>query len=651
VHNFTYIQSPFSIEKDIEALSQITNVQKIVVLVNPVYREMDYSLERYTSRFNDIEFKIVELDSNPQVTLDAFDDDVDAVYVLSPLVHYSAAQSRTLFEGITGKKIPSLSLLDYPMLDLGAYAAFSSTNNIQKIPRRIAINVSKIAEGKDPKDFPVQMEVFTRQLIINMEAVNKTGKYPRWQTLDNATLININNIDRGRKLNLKTAIAEGLENNLVYQISQKQEDIAKKDVNLARSNYLPQLEASSMGLFLDENTVSNSFGTKGDFNWTAGASFSQLILAEPALANITIQKLLAESQHQAVRQTELDVVLDVATAFLNYQQVQSVVDLQNENVNFRQQNLEIAINKEKIGQSGESDVYRWKTELALAKTDLNEAMAQLKVVRFQLNQTLNRPVGEKFFIEPMSNDDSLLKMFDQRFLTFIDNPGVVETLSDFLVREALTNLPEYKQIELALQAQERLLKSNKRVFYIPSIGMAAEYDYPINTVNPAEPLPIPGMEISPEPGWNVAFVASFPIFTGGFNRNQKQKSQIELYQLQDQQNDIQNRLEQQVRANLELLVTSFRNYQLNNLAAESAEKNIVIVQDLYNQGLISITSLIDAQNAFLSAEINTSISMYQFIIDFLTLERSIGEYLTLATEEQRTEFIGRFLQFQSSENN
>jgi hypothetical protein len=43
--------------------------------------------------------------------------------------------------------------------------------------------------------------------------------------------------------------------------------------------------------------------------------------------------------------------------------------------------------------------------------------------------------------------------------------------------------------------------------------------------------------------------------------------------------------------------------------------------------------------------------MYQFIIDFFALERSIGEYLTLATDEQRSDFIGRFLQYQNSLNN
>jgi hypothetical protein len=53
----------------------------------------------------------------------------------------------------------------------------------------------------------------------------------------------------------------------------------------------------------------------------------------------------------------------------------------------------------------------------------------------------------------------------------------------------------------------------------------------------------------------------------------------------------------------------------------------------------------------LSAEINASNAVYQFIIDFFVLERSVGGYMTLATEEQRSEFMGRFLQYQISVNN
>ena len=128
-----------------------------------------------------------------------------------------------------------------------------------------------------------------------METVNKIGIYPKWSLLDDALLMNINKRSSDRVINLKSIIAEALENNVGYKIESKQTELSKKDVSLANSNYMPQIAVQSAGVFLDENSVDGSFGTKGSFNWTAGASFSQLILSEPAIANITIQKLLLET--------------------------------------------------------------------------------------------------------------------------------------------------------------------------------------------------------------------------------------------------------------------------------------------------------------------------------------------------------------------
>ncbi|MDX1939383.1 MAG: TolC family protein, partial [Saprospiraceae bacterium] len=519
---------------------------------------------------------------------------------------------------------------------------------LSKIPRRIAINVEKIAEGKNPKDFPVDIETFTNQLVINMETVNKIGKYPKWTLLDNALLVHINKPNTTRTLNLKSVIAEGIQNNLGYQIETKQTQISAKDLSLAKSNYLPQLGVESTGFFLDENTVNSSFGTRGSFNWTAGASFSQLILSEPALANIAIQKLLFESQQKAQKQSELDVILEVAQRYFNYLQVLSVAELQNNNIKAVNQNLKIASDKEKVGYSGASDVYRWQTELDLAKTDLYNTNAQLKSVGYQLNESLNRPIGEAFAIEGTENINQFIAQLDQIFVSLIEDQATLNQLADFMVSEALENLPEIQQIQLAIAAQERLLKSNRRAFYLPTVVFGANYEYPISIVNPGEPLPIPGLEIDINPTWNAAFNVSIPLFAGGSRKFQKEKTAVGLYQLQDQQKDVSNLLELQVRANMELVNASYNNIRLTKSAAEAAQKNVGIVQDLYQSGQVNVVTLVDAQNALLGAQINATNAAYQFMIDYFVLQRSIGNYTFLATEDQKAAFLQRFLNYKTN---
>ncbi len=646
ISNFTYINSPFNIEDGIKVLQKICTCNNLALLTEANLSTIGFEREDFYSEAG-VSIEWLSLSADLTRVVAQIPPEVEGVYILSPLARYAPEQIQGFFAQLNERQLPSFTLVDKPLLELGAYAAYAVSDNLGKIPRRIALNVEQIAEGKDPKDFPVNLETFSHQLVVNMKTVNQIGKYPAWTLLDNALLTNINQPRTKRVLSLKSAIAEGIQNNLGYRIEAKQTQISAKEVDLAKSSYLPQIDVETTGSFLDGNTVDNSFGSQGDFNWTAGASFSQLILSEPALANIAIQKLLFESQQQLQNQSELDVIVEVAQRYFSYRQVMSVAELQNDNIKAVNQNLRIATDKQNLGYSGASDVYRWQTELDLAKTELYSTNAQLKSTDYQLNESLNRPIGEVFAIEDSDDIDQLLKAMDQVFNVLVQDQAALQQLSNFMTQEALQNLPEIKQIELAIAAQERILKSNRRAFYLTTVSFGASYNYPVEIVNPGEPPPIPDFAANINPTWNAAFNVSVPIFAGASRKYQAQQTAVGLYQLQDEQKDLSNLLEVQVRANLELVNASYNNIRLTKSAAEAAEKNTAIIQDLYRSGQVDIITLIDAQNSLLGSQINATNAKYQFMIDYFTLQRSVGYYFLLDTEANRIKFVQRFMSFKN----
>ncbi len=647
IDNFSYINSPFNITAGLNVLMDICNCSRIAVVGTPAILDLDLPIK---DSLNAISADLQWIPTEPTLaeTISKFKPDVEGVYILSPLSSYSPAEIADFFEKINGEKLPTFSLIGTPLLDLGAYAAFSTSDNLIKIPRRIALNVEKITDGLNPKDFLVDIETFSNQLQVNMKVANEIEIYPEWSLLDNAILVNINEKSSERSMTLRSAIAEGLQNNLGYKVQSAEVELSQKEVELARSNYLPQLSLESTGFFLDSNTVNSSFGSRGSFNWTANASFSQLILSEPALANIAIQGMLKRSQEAGLKQSELDVILEVSQRYFNYQQALALVELQNENIKAINQNLKIAQDKEKVGYSSSNDVYRWTTELNLAKADLYQARAQLEAVGFQLNESLNRPINESFSVSGSEDADAFIAELDDNFLSFIRDRNTLNLLADFMVEESRKNLPELNQIELAIKAQERLLKSNNRAFYIPTIAFGGSYDYTLDIVNPGEPPPIPGFEVNNNiPTWNAAFNLSIPLVSGNSRRYQSQKSKVGLLQLQDQKSDLLNLLELQVRSQIEIVNSSFNNIRLTQNAATAAEGNIRIVQDFYKSGQVDIITLVDAQNALLGTKVNATNAKYQFMIDYLSLQRAIGNYSILDTEEERTIFLQRFLNFTS----
>ena len=646
VPNLSYVQSPFDIARDFEMLYEIKPYDQIAIFVSDLLEDSDFDFEAYLDRmlaFSGASYQVIPITISTEETLSQLDPETDVGFFFPELEPARLPTIGELLGEMAQRGLPTFSLLSTPNMELGAYAAFDTEENFARIPRRVAINALKILEGQAPESLPVLMESFTENLLINFKTVKITRHYPNWDIMAEAILLNVAESDEqgGRVMTFQSAIAEGLANNLGVKVAEKEVQISQRDVSLARSNYLPQVEALGTATYLDDNSIRQSFGTRAQYNISATASLSQLILSEPAMANIAIQKFLLTSSEQSLRESELDVVLDVADAYLGILQAIALVRLRNQNVAVTRKNLDIARAKEKVGFSGTADVYRFESELARNNVDLNTAQAQQRQARFFLNNLLNRPIKENFQLADVGLSDSILLGTDPRLFGLIDNPGDLEIFADFLVTEAFNNLPELKQIQASLAAQERSLLSQSRSFYIPQVILSGEYNYPIDQFNyPADVMPI-----DPVNTYNATVAVQYPIFQGNSRRFEQQQLQVGAMQIKDQMANLRNGLELTVRSNMETAGASFSNLDLSRQAVEASRKNFELAQNSYQQGLLNITSLIDAQNALLQAEINAINAEYTFIADFLEVERSIGYYHSLALPQEQEAFLQRFVQF------
>ena len=654
VSNYSYVRSPFSPQHDLETLYRISPFKDIGIIGS---EHMQAFMENFDGLFESasnnlgtaFEHTHLNIEKDVATTLNNIPPDVDAIYILPLFDEFSGTELSVFCEGLAERKIPSAALLGEDYVKAGALMGYEGNSNLQRMPRRLAINVTKIIEGKNASELPVVIENFSENLVINMATARKIGVYPDWDLSSTAILINVNNLETKRSLNLKAAIFESLENNLDLKAAKKNPVLVQKDVDLAKSELLPQIDANTSLLLLDKTTTESSFGTKGRLNWAAGLDASQLIYAEPALANIAIQKLLKQSEDQGLIQTQLDVVLDAANAYLNILQAKSFVHVQLENVKVTKNNLDIAKAKEAVGYSGVTDLYRWESELALDKIDLNDAQANYRKAQYFLNQFLNRPVKEAFQTEDVNLSDQILVVTDERIRNLIINEGKLEMLADFLVQEALNNLPELKQIDYGIAAQDRLLLSQKRANYLPTFALSGSLDYTIDKWEVPELNPTLEMfgfgSSENKPSWNVAMGVQYPIFQGLARQHRSEQTKVNILQLQDQRSNLKNQLELRVRGDLETAGASFFRFDRSREAAEAAKKNFAVIQDSYSQGLVNITTLIDAQNASVRTELNAVNARYQFILDFLILERAGGFYYMLATQGERDAFFERLNAF------
>lgn len=653
--NFNYVLNPYNVEKDLAYFRMMVPFEHLAILVDKnlidTAPDLSQNLKAAAKDGEEIELVLVDGQEVDEI-IKKLPANTDAVYLLPLGGDIGTESRRQLFEAIAQKQIPSFALLGSEWVEEGVMASRTPRQSGQILARRIALNALAILEGENASDQTVATVTVGDDFLINLEAVEKSGVYPSWEAFGQARLINVARQSSENQTSLRAVLGKALTQNLSYQLAQLETKAGAQEVKLAVSELLPNLELSTNFVAIDQARSEASFGSNQPYTWSANLALDQALLVEPLLANLKIQKLLQAGRIASQDQRGLDVILEVTEAYFNILLARNVVLLQNQNVDDTRKNYNLALNKESVGYSGVSEVYRWESQLALNKIDLNDAQANYRSAQFRLNQLLNEPQSRSMsFVETELAGDSILTLLDKKLFVFLENPGQLTSLSDFLVAEGKRNLPELRQVALSLQAQERLLLSRKRAFYVPNLGLNASTGYNIYQGGLESNTEIPPQfaEILPDPittpTWNIAVGLSFPLYQGGSRRANEQQAMVDVMRTRQQQQDLENQLELRIRSVLQQAGASYAEIGLAKKAAEAAQRNLEIAQDGYKEGIVPIAQLIDAQNAALQTKILASNALYAFMLDFLTVERAIGFYYFLATPAEQEAFLERLALF------
>jgi outer membrane protein TolC len=139
--------------------------------------------------------------------------------------------------------------------------------------------------------------------------------------------------------------------------------------------------------------------------------------------------------------------------------------------------------------------------------------------------------------------------------------------------------------------------------------------------------------------WRVGVYARFPLFEGGKKKARSGRLEEEVSLLHNDQSAAAEAISQGVLRALNRTRASYPSITLTRQAAEAARKNFDLVTDSYVQGIKSIVDLLDAQNQSLNADLNAANAVYDFLIDYMGVERALGEFTIFMPEEQRRAWL------------
>jgi outer membrane protein TolC len=438
------------------------------------------------------------------------------------------------------------------------------------------------------------------------------------------------------KLSLTEAVRQALEANLNLAAQRRVLAAGRQQVNVARSELLPQIDLGARAQHLDDERSDGDPDSVIERSAAVAAGITQVLYDENAWAGFDIQQQVYDAQRSQYETSRLGSVRDAANAFLQLENAGEVASIQERNRELTEQNVETSRARVAAGYSGEREVLRWQAQLAQNGGAIVQARAIVLGNRFELNRVRNRPPEEAVAVEPAQLEEYGFVYARDAIARALSDPDSDRRLRDAMVREGLSRSPVLDEIDASIAAQQRQLQASRRAFWVPS----ASVDAGINQARVDERVD-GSSESFDETVWTVGAQLTFPLVQGGAKFARLRQARETLSSLRIQRRSAALDIEERIRAAFTQASGSYAILGFARQQQSAAQRNFELVNDSYVAGVASIVDLLDAQNQLLSAQLAVANAFYGFLIDLVDAEEATAFYPFLEPEPDVTRFLDR----------
>lgn len=640
IPNLTYILTPQSYKRDLLQFKKIYPFQKIGIVLDEYLTEIYPVKNNLDKIFKSIEAEYVLIPINQVSDLDGKLESLDAVY-LSGGIYFSKNEQIALVKKLNDKKLPTFTSIDKHFSDSGVLLTSQPVNNLDQFFRRIALNIEAAVNGDDLSQLPIYIDIDAK-LSLNIETAFLIDFPLKYSFLLQTNIVgNVNHLSYQKRYSLPGVINQVLNQNLNLKAEQKNLELAAQEVKLSKSEYLPNLSTSVSGTYIDPDLAKVSNGSNPEYSTIGNIKLEQILFSEQVSANIKIQKELEKATKESYNSSEKNAILDAGIAYYNALIAKANFLINDENLRVTRKNYEIAQQKYDAGQTGKSDVLRWKSELAQATQSIVNGYTLLTQSFNELNQILNNPTGLRIDVfNTEENEMGQTKKEHWKFFNLLDDPFLREKFTLLVEELAIENAHELKSLQFNISATKHLETLYQRNKFLPTVGLQGQYNHTFTREGAGTNYPI-GFTGAPNGYYNLGVQVSLPIFQKNQRNINRQKFFIQQEQLNYQKDETIVAIKKNVNNIILSILSQYSNIELSQVSTESAKESLELMQVSYTNGAIGITSLIDSQQAYFQAQQQQANATYNFQLSILQLERIMSYFFLLHSEEENQAFINR----------
>ncbi|MDA3945356.1 MAG: ABC transporter substrate binding protein [Helicobacteraceae bacterium] len=644
-HNLTYINGYFDIKDDIEVIKSIVGVEKVGVLINTNLYSNAPNIVKYIKnsfKKEGIETQIISAYPDMNLLIDAINDDVDFIYV-TPLFQKNNEERRNLYDALRLKELPSFSALGRDDVELGALFGNVPASDNKRLIRQIALQVQQISLGFQPSRLGVGFRPYPA-LSLNSQTAQDVGFTPSWDLISRSTILEADDSD-SHYFSIEEIMDRAVGYNLTILQAEQQVEVSKQNVKMADALFMPQINLNLEGKQIDEGRAVKSFGLLQQTQLNGEILLRQNLYNQEQYANISINKEFMNATAHEIDHVKLEIALQSSLLYLKILQFKNRLEIQKSNLELSKNSLRSAITKQDIGIGNQSDIYRWESRIANDKKDVLFTHALIQKTQFTLNALLDLPQKLPLNFEKVTMEDPVFLTHDKTIRDYFENPAEFAVFEGFLVKTGRENSPKLHQFDALSKAKELLSEASAAALYSPDVVFQAGYRYKFLNEDPYFPNPnqtqievVQGLEKFGASEYEVGILATFPLYTGGYQSAEKELAMASLLTAQSRQKDVQNNVERDIRNALYQAKAAYLSIDLSHDAYIAAHKNLENMTAVYQQGNGDILHLLDAQNSTLKAALVENNTRYGFMADLLRLQRNIGQVNFNIEDREREEW-------------
>jgi len=640
--NLNYLRLKSNFENDIQTFLDVISFTNLAILVDELHFQacpeaVDHIIQVSAGHGVSIEF-ILNSDTNENL-VEKIPDSVEAV-MITPLPRLCSVCRDSLVNGLVKRKLPGFSYDESISAENGVLMSSAVSSDMSKRARRLAINIKAVLNGKMAEAQPVEL-IYERGLTINMATGRAIDVYPKFNLLRQARVLYPETGSGGPALTLCLLAKEAVRANLAIIAGQLGVSVVRENIAEARSVLFPQIVAGAAFSHLNDDNQYVEIGYSPEKSTAGSIRLEQVVFSERALANLAIAKHFQAAKEAQQRGLELDIVAQASTAFLNVLISKTNVRIQEDNLDLTQKNLQLAENRVQAGLTDAADIYRWESEIALARQNVLKSMAAAEQTQDALNRILHRPLKDRFVIVPATLDDPALLISRKELLNMVCDGKAFELTADFFITEGLAASTDLMALNAQISAKVRQNESDCRAYWAPEVFLFGEVSHVFDETRE----PMSGINLEDATNWETGIKIVLPMYEGGARNARKLRSAIILNQLKINFSGQEEIIAQMIRKDLYDIHASYPAIALSCQSATAARKSFELIRENYIQGTRSITDLLVSQNANLTAEQSAANAVYRFLLNLMSLQRDIGEFDFFTDDIRQDKMILRLKAF------